>query len=84
MEEGGADGGARMPASLKAAIDKINPTDPDAGRLYKFKFRGRYAAVSAARDELAGRDWPAIPVGLTMDEADLDQPVRTWALFVWM
>lgn len=79
-----ADAGAQVPASLRPALDQLKPPGGEAGRMYKFRFRGRYSEVSAALDELVGRDWPAFPVGLTMEEADFDQPIRAWTLLIWM
>lgn len=86
LEQGTATG-VQVPAGLRPVLEPAGtsgPTGADAGRVFKFRFRGKYTEVAAALDELAGKNWSVFPVGLMMEEADFDQPLRSWTLLVWV
>lgn len=88
LEQGPVEGDAAkvpLPASLQAALEEMTgPKGDGQGQMVRFKFVGRYLAVRLALQELATRSWTAFPVGLTMEETDVDRAERTWTLVVWI
>jgi hypothetical protein len=53
-------------------------------QLRKVRMLGPYLDVVAALDDLATREVVAIPVGLMMKEAHLNDARREWVLLVWI
>jgi hypothetical protein len=82
----GKEHGAQLPKSMMEAFGRLaGPAKPAAGRVRCMHFTGRYLDVLAALDDIALDETPpAIPVGLTMSEADANGDVRSWTLLVWM
>jgi len=77
---------ARLPAPMAEATGRLLGGSPQrAGQVRCIHFVGRYMDVLAALEELAAEQPPAaVPVGLSMSEADVESELREWALFVWL
>ncbi|MFN4259450.1 MAG: hypothetical protein ACK4RK_09125 [Gemmataceae bacterium] len=88
LEQGPANSGntpGQLPPSLQTVLQVM--TDNRAtheAQLVRFRFVGRYLDVLEAVGELAEKNWHAIPVSLSMEEADLNGEERIWTLLVWM
>ena len=53
-------------------------------QVWRYRLQGRYVDVMNTLEELS-RDEPlAVPIGLTMKEADPDSSAREWTLLVWI
>jgi len=88
IEDGPAEEGhqARLPAPMAEATGRLLGGSPQrAGQVRCIHFVGRYMDVLAALEELAGDSSPAaVPVGLSMSEADVQSELREWTLLVWL
>ena len=88
VEECPADQGNRkeLPTSMAEATRRLmGSAKGQAGQVRCVHFTGRYTDVLAALEEIATDETPAaIPVGLTMAEADVAADQRKWMLLVWM
>jgi hypothetical protein len=85
LDESPATGGD-LPKSLTAALERLGwKSGTGGGQLRAYKLAGPYPQVLKAIQELARRrECMAIPIGLSMAEADLSAHERQWMLLVWM
>jgi hypothetical protein len=85
VDESVAKGESRLPRSLSVALERLGWSSGKGGQVRAFKLAGSYPQVLRAIQELAGRrECLAIPIGLSMAEADLSIHTREWMLLVWM
>jgi len=82
----GKDHEAKLPSAMAEATGRLMGRSQDqAGQVRCIHFVGRYMDVLAALQELAGeKSSAAVPVGLSMSEADMTTELRQWTLLVWL
>lgn len=80
------EGAVKLPKSLAAALARVGwSAQSGGGQVRAFKLTGRFSQVLKAIEELADRQpCVAIPIGLSMAQADLTVNERQWTLVVWM
>ncbi|MCS6852987.1 MAG: hypothetical protein NZ700_17665 [Gemmataceae bacterium] len=89
LEQGPAEdrsGQSHIPASLQPVLQLLSDRSLALqARVVRFRFVGRYPDVLEAVAELAQRDWPVIPLSLSMDPVEnWNTDLRTWTLLLWI
>jgi hypothetical protein len=77
---------AKLPTAMAEATKRLmGESQGQPGQVRCIHFVGRYMDVLAALEELAGDESPAaVPVGLSMSEANVESELREWTLMVWL
>lgn len=86
VEQGQASTGkdAVLPPLLETVVRRQTERGEAKLQVWRFRFHGTYPALRRVLNELGSGDPLAIPLSLTMKEAEFGSEIREWILVVWI